>query len=106
MTAQTATDLRAIRERLVTHGWTQNEQRSADGRCCILGALSAHLPFGEVHHDAPAPYTIRRQDVRRSLWRHLPPMVEISAFNDAPGRTFAEVLDLLDRAIAAEEARP
>lgn len=102
MTAQTATDLRAIREHLVTHGWTQGEMRSPDGRCCVLGAFDALLPF-VARADGLVQ---RRQAVRRALWRVIPPAMEISDWNDAPGRTFADVLALLDQAIAAEEARP
>ena len=106
MSAAVAADLHAVRERLVKHGWVQGETRSADGRCCILGALSEYIPPIAHRYDEPATGALRRQEVRRALWRVLPPTVEISTFNDAPGRTFAEVLALLDKAIAAEEARP
>ncbi len=94
MSAAVAADLRAVRERLVTFGWAQGAHRIWT-RCCLLGAMEEVGLYGTA---TALP--------RRALWEHIPDGEEISVWNDAPGRTFADVLALLDKAIAAEEARP
>lgn len=83
---------------LVEQGWTQRAwARDRFGNAgmwdeptacewCLVGAL-ASAGFGSGYNSA---------------WKILRELTgdPLSAFNDAPGRTQAEVLDLLDRAIA------
>ena len=98
MTAQTATDLRAVRAHLVEHGWTQGRAHDEAGRCCLVGAATRAM--GDV-------VSYRYGAVRSALFMALRGVdFDLSAWNDAPGRTFAEVLALLDAAIANEEGRP
>ena len=87
--ARIAADLRATRERLVTHGWCQHRSISGD-QSCILGAISRVAPG-------------REWPVAQSLLKHLPQSVHhIAEWNDAHGRTIEDVLSLLDDAIRAE----
>ena len=97
MSAAVAADLRAAKDLLVADGWVRGEPRNPNGRC-IVGAMQ----------DATGgPTTGRYFPMRTALFAHLPSReCHLAAWNDAPGRTFAEVLALLDKAIAAEEARP
>lgn len=87
----------------VAKGWTQgtlaksNENRkvsfhSPRAVCwCALGALRLAGGYYEEGQDA--------------LERLLPYETELFTWNDAPGRTQAEVLALFDKAIEAERAR-
>lgn len=102
-------DLKAVRELLsVPERWTKDSMaRAADGkdidyasrkaRCwCLYGAATK-----VTNHEL-----IRGRDLRDVIRNHIGgPGVTIMTWNDAPGRTHADVLALLDRAIAAEEAR-
>lgn len=93
MSRAVADDLRAVRERLVTQGWTQGAMQNAIGQVCLVGAGSCLSSNAWLA-------------TRVALYRAMEPdRGELSQWNDAPGRTFAEVLALLDKAIAAEEAR-
>ena len=94
MSAAVAADLRAVRDRLVTHGWTQRFTKTVTGKCCLVGAT---VEVG-LRGDAWLGF--------RSALFPLIGTFDIADWNDAPGRTFAGVLALLDKAIAAEEARP
>ena len=95
MSTAVAADLHAVRELLVTNGWKQGPRGLGDPACrCIIHAIDDLLP---------GP---RGRDVYLAVLRAVPSDDDVSSWNDAPGRTFAEVLALLDKAIAAEEARP
>lgn len=96
--------LRGARQ-LIAHGWTQHKyvRTAEDGettesdprvaKWCILGALRHHergrFVWGRF---------VCNLDALRRLERLCGNT--LSAWNDAPGRTQAEVIDLLDRAIA------
>ena len=101
MSAQDAAVLRAARARLTPEGaWTQSEfARNADGRAvpvdsseavcwCLRGAFMAD------NHTTP----LRVIDAMPRRW--------VVEWNDAPGRTQAEVLAFLDARIAEAEAAP
>lgn len=102
---QRARALLAAARRRVHWGWTQHtEARRADGSpcrpespdatCfCLSGALNA-IPV------LPAVYA---SAVRALLIQIAPEEGPLFEWNDRPGRTQAEVLALLDRAITALE---
>lgn len=93
------TVLRGAREMLEPPGaWIQGRYCNDDRTCfCILGALGV-----ADRNDATDP-SLR---IIIALRRVLPPYHGdlISDWNDARGRTQADVLALLDQAIAAEES--
>jgi hypothetical protein len=91
---QTREDLRAIQNIIREHGWTQNELGDETIGYCILGAGYRHIIVNE-HDGNPARITriLRVLDKTAGM--------DIDAWNDVPGRTQQEVLDLLDRAIEA-----
>lgn len=76
---------------LIARGWCQNTQIDADGNVCVVGAIK--LAAGVEHI---------------SVYRHLGFTMDTSrpnetwpaVWNDAPGRTQAEVLARFDAAIA------
>lgn len=83
--------LRAAREK-VAAGWCKGADRNRDGRYCLMGAINAATD----DWDALAP-------ARQGIYRLVGDTPR--TWNDAIGRTQAEVLAVLDQAIAAEEAR-
>ena len=98
MSAAVAAALRAARGHLVEFGWQQGKQGGHGEPCCAMGAITAAVTSGDVYHGARDALAAQLVVETGKRW--------IADWNDAPGRTFAEVLDLLDKAIAAEEARP
>jgi hypothetical protein len=91
--------LRAARDLLTPPGaWIQGRYANDDLTCfCLLGAL------GMADKGRPTdPYF----PVKDAIESHLPACEgHISVWNDEPGRTQADVLALLDRAIAAQGGR-
>ncbi len=92
--------LRAARDLLTPPGaWIQGRYANADRTCfCLLGAL------GMADHG-------RATDPSKPVTDVIVPLVPgyedaISSWNDMKCRTQADVLDLLDRAIAAQRAMP
>lgn len=80
------------KERIVERGWCQNTLESHDGRLCLMGAL------GEPEDLA----TSRAWECVECVTTEF-----FELWNDAPGRTEADVLDALDRAIRlAKDAQP
>lgn len=72
-----------VRQLLIDEGWCQHASENNLGQHCLMGALNI------VDHDGKAYlylYSLTNHDVCR--------------WNDAPGRTFEEVIALLDKAIA------
>lgn len=62
------------------HGWCQHDYMASDGRVCLYGALR------DLPENSPALAEIMRAVDRKPEW-----------WNDAPGRTEQEVIDLLER---------
>lgn len=69
-------------------GWIQGNAE-LNGSYCLTGALNKVCEI----IDGEEIYWDLLQDVRRVIGRHLP------TWNDTPGRTQAEVIDLLDETI-------
>lgn len=86
--------LRRGHKALTTNGWCQGQPQNAAGQVCLIGAL---WPIQEGWSDA-----------RDYLWNALSAAEQdewsLVGWNDAKGRTAAEVIDLYDRAIAQAEA--
>lgn len=94
----TADCLRDARAYLLQHGWCQHGFHDQAGRSCLSGVLDvvavgrfvflqAHQRLYEVFADSVAPHHT------------------IAEWNDQPERTLADVLALLDRAIARLDAQ-
>lgn len=90
----------ALRERLATpERWTQN----TDARNRTGWPVSADAPTAYYWCLQGAVYSLRmRQDVRRLIFNLLEAEaeLELTRWNDDPGRTHAEVLALIDAAEA------
>jgi len=72
--------LRLAADHMEQHGWTQGEERNDQGEVCLTGAIRYCAP------QTGDEYLIR--EVLRRLYR-------AEAWNDSPGRTEGEVLDVL-----------
>lgn len=113
MTAPAADGLREARRLLAEVGWTQHESaRNAAGRVvyfndpsvtcfCISGAMAKSSGMHMAWNEFEGWDLLRRVLIKNPVG----PFDPID-WNDAPGRTKAEVLDLFDRAIALAEAAP
>jgi hypothetical protein len=83
---QTEADLIASIEYLENHGWLQHRLWDRSGECCAFGAIllatgDSALMLSEQERSA---------NVCRAWYRVTG--IEISGYNDTPGRTKAEVL--------------
>ena len=99
-------DLKAARELLVQKGWNQRHiARDAEGKrvdatdpsavsYCMVGAV------GCIAESTGSRPNQREMDMTRTLRNHMNSNFVIS-FNDTPGRTFDEVLEVFDKAINA-----
>ena len=85
-----ADKLDKIANLLESRGWTQKQYTNAQGRMCLLGASAELFFWGE--QNAPLEYLRTYLDT----WN-------LTAWNDAPGRTQEEVITTLRS--AAEKAR-
>lgn len=99
MSRAVADDLRAAQLYLSSEGWAQH---AAVSECGVCLAFALNFVTGY------APSSDRSRAARSAVFRLIDANEhsDIADWNDAPGRTFADVLALLDKAIAAEEARP
>jgi len=98
--------LKAARDLLVTKGWTQGTfARTAAGHT-VEGRHDfavCYCGWGALEAVTRELFTPEFQAADRALmaaggFTHFP------SFNDAPGRTLDEVLEVFDKAIAAQEA--
>lgn len=114
MTPQTQADALALRALMAT-SWTQGAlARDAEGhvvswrspkavRFCLVGGIERVLR-DRATDGSPMCGAVHR-------WRHLHDSLgafmgeqDLSTWNDAPGRTHADVLALIDRAMGMKEA--
>ena len=99
-TSQTLRHALALLER---DGWCQGAARDADGRRCTLGAINAALCLDE---GAGATEEVRTAvSALRVCGEGTPHRRLLVDWNDAEGRTEAEVLEAFRAAIAREEGR-
>lgn len=96
---QLEADLVAARELIeLPENWLKGPAK--DDQCCALAAL--HQSLSDVAGDEAQT----RFDAARGLLVTLCGCRLVSAWNDAPERTHAEVIDLFDRAILVAKAQP
>jgi len=75
----------SIANELITRGWTQLMREDAEGRVCLAGAVS-YAALGHAYSDCG-------NEAFMDMWRALNAVVAWpTTWNDAPGRTFDEVL--------------
>jgi hypothetical protein len=91
--------LKAARDKIL-RGWCQGRMSEAGYKYCALGALYAiDCTQGRLGRSP-------RAEAINLVSKSLPAEGKsLSHWNDVAGRTQAEVIDLFDRAIAAEEGR-
>lgn len=85
---------------IIEHGWITGALGNTEKGFCIAGAL-AHVLGGNTLVMLDTDKLSKFRNVVRKL-ANLVGQTTISGWNDHPGRTQQEVLDLFDTAIAAE----
>lgn len=104
--SDTATVLRKARDLLTPDGaWMQGAYSDPERRCfCLAGAINI-AAAGRPDAELDGPASIARRVVWDVLADGRPKAISPAPieWNDTPGRTQAEVLALLDRAIAAAQ---
>lgn len=105
--AVVARHLDGAAEVLLREGWTQNQMRADDGGVCLFKALTraAELAYGERAGESGRDFQATTHYVAGS---YLDLMVLVRTgrpgwylgWNDVPGRTVAEVLELVEDAAA------
>lgn len=99
-TSQTLRHALALLER---DGWCKGVSRDAEGRRCTLGAINAALCLDEGADTTEAGLAAVR--ALRVSGEGTPYRRFVVDWNDAEGRTEAEVLEAFRAAIAREEGR-
>lgn len=94
--SSTAATLLAAANYLRTHGWTQGCNSDHDGRVCLLGAI-VQSSTGD-NGDAAIEAVAAELGVSVSTDCSTFDVRSIAVWNDAEGRTTAEVVDVLERA--------
>jgi hypothetical protein len=98
--------IRASKNVMFERGWNQGGYMGPDGSVCVRGALRI-AAFGEICPDVLVDADYRLLDRAERYIRLSVPGRNIAGWNDTPGRTFSEVIDVLDlaekRAMIAEE---
>lgn len=100
----------AARDVLQERGWVKGVYEDERGCVCISGAVqmvmfgSTRSPFPD---NLPSSVFDLSYEAEVALNRNLPHWARsLEAFNDSDNVTERDVYDLIDRAIAAAEARP
>lgn len=98
-----ATCLREARAHIIAHGWCQNTLRNHKNQICLRGALIRAADFEE---NTLTLIDTRWNDTTMAADNLLTKIVgsAVPVWNNAPGRTEAEVIYALDKAIALAEA--
>lgn len=103
MSAQVAADLRAAADVLERDGWTQHLYVDSNGCRCAAGAiLGAIQPGATSDIDLSSDQEERYDAAWAVLWAEVGRGVQL--WNDAPGRTAAEVIAALRAAADRAEA--
>ena len=90
--------IREARNLLFERGWCQRALQNRDGEVCALGAVAI-----ATHGDTTSSVT--REELA-AVWMLSDVCGEvITVFNNAPGRTFGEVVDVFDKAEKIAESR-
>lgn len=107
MSAQVAADLRAAADVLERDGWTQRTWKDSDGRRCAAQALCTVVELHTVKASGEFDVLSFDRDYGRALdaLSQQVGMHAVTDWNDAPGRTAAEVIAALRAAADAAEAQ-
>lgn len=96
----------SIADELITRGWTQRALMNDDGAVCLLGAMycatNEHITTVDEMPRVdllPGMYSVVKDAVRAAGGHSIP------QWNNAPGRTFDEVLRVAKEADALLDAR-
>lgn len=89
----TVETLQKMKDELMVKGWTRAKFEDEDGRVCLLGSLTRSNFLNEA--DFIEVLEALRQVTGFS----------ILGFNDARGRTFNDIIDVLDKAIMNEKEK-
>lgn len=94
---QTADDLDAAADILITDGWCQGQYSDEQGRVCALGAIGKAIignAYGHLTSDATAEARYQAAIGAVAAYR-ADSVYGIPEWNDEPGRTEDDVHDLL-----------
>lgn len=93
--------LLGAKEALLTRGWYQGGMRGKNGEVCLLGATK--VAAKSVSYDSGA-----RAALLGTLGISVAPAAPggIGTWNDVPGRTFNEVIDLIDSTLVRLKEAP
>lgn len=92
--------LRQARERVAQpYGWTQGVAEY-NGKVCTIGAIEFFIPDMGTHLIASEALA---KQLPAEHYPDLDASCRLISYNDAPGRTQAEIVALYDRAIALRE---
>ncbi len=109
MSAQTAADLRAAADVLERDGWLQGDYGTRHGPKCLAGAVNHVVNGGGSVDDLGGACELedRAADAVQSVAALLGQgYADITRWNDAPGRTAAEVIAALRAAADRVETTP
>lgn len=84
-----------MKKELLERGWCQGQFGNQEGQVCLMGSLTRNksIPFEEIDSNAVVAAF------------HAVLNGGVVAFNDTQGRTFNEIMDLLDQAIYNEKEK-
>jgi hypothetical protein len=101
--------VRETKNVLFSRGWHQGGYEGPDGSVCLRGAVRVAVlgDLRSVTDEEIAGGSYHSIDRAEDCIRRLLPDWNLAGWNDTPGRTFGEVIDVLDlaekRAMIAEE---
>lgn len=95
--AQAVGDLRAVADHIEANGWLQQAYSDHTGRCCAAGAMNKLCTDDARSFDS-------RSAIAFGVFYRLTGK-DIATFNDAPGRTQAQVLDKLRKVADQAQAQ-
>lgn len=89
--------LNAMKNELMTRGWCQGTFKDNEDKLCLLGSYtrSNSIPRDTSHIDW----------LVRALQNVIGCDDGVISFNDTPGRTFNDIIDVLDQAIYNEKEK-
>lgn len=91
--------LRATKERLFEKGWKTGSLGGINGPNCLMGAVIG----ARNDTDLQLPYATATETAETLVALEQSLGTKVPVFNDAPGRTFDEVIDAIDSCIKSLE---
>lgn len=96
--------LTRMKEILMDRGWCRGSFKNEDGTVCLMGAITRTELLREMYTSRPYS-TINLLEEPLDALREQMGEDSVLRWNDKAGRTFNEVIDLLDITILAEKEK-